>query len=134
MKVEIKVTKGFTRQAKPLLKKYHSLREELLALQLVLMTEPTTGAHISEDIYKIRLAVKSKGKGKSGGLRVITFLQTILLADIEAESVGVESKEVDDEGTFITINLIAIYDKSDTSSISEQEIRDLIADIDFSEE
>lgn len=131
MKVEVRVTKGFKRQAKPLLKKYHSLREELMALQIALLAEPTTGVHISEDVYKIRLSVKSKGRGKSGGLRIITFLNTILLADIEHDA---NEGEVEINNISIAVNLIAIYDKSDTGSISDQEIRDLIANIDFNEE
>lgn len=62
MNVSINITKGFKRQAKPLLKKYVSLKAELLELQVNLSENPTMGMQTGEDIYKIRLKVKSKGK------------------------------------------------------------------------
>nr|WP_244950900.1 type II toxin-antitoxin system RelE/ParE family toxin [Pedobacter suwonensis] len=51
----------------------------------------------------MRLAVKSKGKGKSGGYRVITYLQ------IENE-----------------INMIYIYDKSEEATITKKDIQKII--------
>lgn len=119
MNVSINITKGFKRQAKPLLKKYVSLKAELLELQVNLSENPTMGVQTGEDIYKIRLKVKSKGKGKSGGLRVITFVETIIITDVINE----------DESAF-SVNLIAIYDKSDTESLSISEIESLIKEID----
>ena len=63
---------NFKREAKPLLKKYASLRQELGTLIQELSEQPTKGIRLTSNCYKIRLAVKSKGKGKSGGLRIIT--------------------------------------------------------------
>ncbi len=40
MKVEVRITKDFKRQAKPLLKKYYSLKAELFQLQEVLIAMP----------------------------------------------------------------------------------------------
>lgn len=51
-------------------------------------------------IYKIRLAIKSKGKGKSGGARVITYVLT-------------DNNE---------IYLLTIYDKSEFDSIDDKTI------------
>ncbi len=62
------------------------------------------GKSIGQDSYKIRLAVKSKGKGKSGGLRIISHLDTEIIGLIE------------NNGDTIIVNLISIYDKSETSS------------------
>ena len=76
MKVEVRVAKSFIRLAKPLLKKYSSLESELVALEKELIENPKLGTSLGQDSYKIRLAVKSKGRGKSGGLRVITHLET----------------------------------------------------------
>jgi len=76
MKVIVRVTKSFKRQAKPLLKKYSSLHNELSVLGSNLLENPKTGTSIGLNSYKIRLSVKSKGKGKSGGLRVISHLET----------------------------------------------------------
>lgn len=53
------------------------------------------------------MSITSKGKGKSGGARVITF--TVIVAIEEAE-----------------INLLYIYDKSERSSISKKEIEELL--------
>jgi hypothetical protein len=36
--------------------------------------DPQQGTSLGHNAYKIRLAVRSKGKGKSGGMRIITFV------------------------------------------------------------
>ena len=59
------------------------------------------GTPIGNNFYKIRLAIQSKGKGKSGGARVITFVQII------------------NEKIF----LIAIYDKSSLENITDKELQ-----------
>lgn len=50
---------------------------------------------------------------------VITFVETIIITDVINE----------DESAF-SVNLIAIYDKSDTESLSISEIESLIKEID----
>lgn len=94
----------FQRQLKNLLKKYASLAGELRALNAQLTAIPTLGTPIGQGCYKIRLAIASKGKGKSGGARVITYVQVV--------------------GE--TIFLLAIYDKSEQTSISDQQVRELL--------
>ena len=64
MNVEIRTTRQFEKNAKFLIKKYKSLKEELNDLQESLLANPRMGVQIKENVYKIRLAVKSKGKGK----------------------------------------------------------------------
>lgn len=115
MKVIIRVAKSFKRQAKPLLKKYPSLRGELNSLEGELIKNPRIGVPLGLDSYKIRLGVQSKGKGKSGGLRVISHLETEIL-----ELVALE-------GNDIMVTLLSIYDKSETASISDKELRELIS-------
>lgn len=66
----------FKREAKRLIKKFPSLKEELADLNITLTNEPETGTPLGNDTFKIRLAIKSKGKGKSGGARIITYLVT----------------------------------------------------------
>lgn len=61
-------------------------------------------------LYKIRLAVKSKGKGKSGGFRVVSYLVT----------------QTDDE---TTIFLLTIYDKSEDSNIDRKTLLDMVSDL-----
>ena len=73
------------------------------------------GQPLGNDSYKIRLSVKSKGKGKSGGARVITH--------VDSEIVGVIEKGAGGE---TTVYLLTIYDKSETESISVKELKELI--------
>ncbi len=94
----------FQRQAKRLVKKYPSLKKELLALIERLKTEPAQGTSLGNDCYKIRLAIASKNKGKSGGARVITC---VYIADSE-------------------VYLLSVYDKSERSSLSDKELKELI--------
>ena len=70
MNVNVVSTSNFERKAKKLIKKYRSLKGELAELE----SDPRKGTHMRENVYKIRLAVKSKGKSKSGGMRVIRYL------------------------------------------------------------
>jgi mRNA-degrading endonuclease RelE of RelBE toxin-antitoxin system len=66
----------FKKEAKRLIRKFPSLKEELRELNITLCERPETGKPLGKNIYKIRLSIKSKGKGKSGGARVITYLIT----------------------------------------------------------
>jgi mRNA-degrading endonuclease RelE of RelBE toxin-antitoxin system len=108
----------FKRDAKKLLKKYASLKNELVELEQQLLENPTMGTLISEHTYKIRLAVKSKGKGKRGGLRVITHIIEVLVDVLE--------KNKEDETTIV---LVAIYDKSEMENISENYLKEIISEI-----
>lgn len=114
MKTEVRITKSFKRQAKKLLKKYASLSDELYNLQEQLKENPELGTKLGNNSFKIRIKVKSKGKGKSGGLRTITYVEKEIIA----------IKEQNKENMTI-VNLISIYDKSDTASISDKEIKSL---------
>ena len=107
MEVAVVITPNFKREAKKLTKKYRSLKGELEVLIKEIKKEPTIGIKIVENTFKIRLAVKSKGKGKSGGLRIITYLYL----------------KIEDEIT--KVYLLSIYDKSDTENISEKLLKQL---------
>ena len=97
----------FEKQAKRLIKKYASLQNELLALIQDLKSNPNLGTSIGNGCYKIRIAIASKGKGKSGGARIIT---NFLLADE-------------------TVFLLSIYDKSEKENLTDKEINDLLKDL-----
>lgn len=112
----------FKKDAKKLLKKYASLKGELLELEEQLLENPKMGTLLFNNTYKIRLAVKSKGKGKRGGLRVITHNIEILV-DILEEN---ENKNTEDETIIV---LVAIYDKSEMENISESYLKDVIGEI-----
>jgi mRNA-degrading endonuclease RelE of RelBE toxin-antitoxin system len=122
MKAEVRVTCSFKRQAKPLLKKYASLSKELEQLENDLSENPYLGTEIMEGIYKIRIGIKSKNKGKSGGARIISYHEE------EATIVGI--LEQARENAKHIVYLISIYDKSEIENISDSEIRRLIENMD----
>ncbi len=62
----------FDKKLKRLAKKYPSLKNEFAELLESLEQEPEQGTNLGNNCYKIRIAIASKGKGKSGGARVIT--------------------------------------------------------------
>ena len=97
----------FKKEAKRLIKKFPSLKQELADLSNTLADEPETGTPLGNETYKIRLAIKSKGKGKSGGGRVIIYVVT-------------EDKEV---------YLLTIYDKSEFDSIDDKTLRTIISSL-----
>ena len=73
MNYRITTSQYFNVAAKRLAKKYHSFKADLQAFRDELLKNPQQGVELSPGIRKIRLAIKSKGKGKSGGARVITY-------------------------------------------------------------
>lgn len=100
----------FKKEVKRLSKKYPSLKRDLQTLQEDLLNNPESGVDLGNGIRKIRMAIGSKGRGKSHGARVITV--TI--------SVNVEETE---------INLLYIYDKAERDNITTREIKSLIEEV-----
>lgn len=97
----------FQKQFKKLLKRYKSLINDINELQVILMENPTQGTPLGKDCYKIRMAISSKNKGKSGGARIITNVHIV--------------------GE--TIYLLSIYDKSQKSNLDEGELDALLLEI-----
>lgn len=104
MSYSIEVTSYFKKQAKRLLKKYPSLKLEILQLINLLEINPKHGTPIGNDCFKIRLAISSKGKGKSGGSRIITHTQ------------------INNNKVF----LLSIYDKSEQDNLNDKELLELL--------
>ena len=73
MEVEIRVGNEFLIQFKRLSKKYRSLKSDINDLKASLVIDPFQGTNLGKGVRKIRMAIASKGKGKSGGARVITL-------------------------------------------------------------
>jgi mRNA-degrading endonuclease RelE of RelBE toxin-antitoxin system len=94
----------FDKQLKRLVKKYPSLKKEFAELIGSLQLHPDQGTAIGNHCYKIRLSMASKGKGKSGGARVITYLQVVHHA----------------------VYLLAIYDKSEQADIDDKDLKTLL--------
>lgn len=73
MRSNVLLTENFKKSAKKLSKKYRSLSNDLKKLVEELEENPYLGDRLSPNSYKVRLAIKSKGRSKSGGARVITY-------------------------------------------------------------
>jgi mRNA-degrading endonuclease RelE of RelBE toxin-antitoxin system len=95
----------FDKQLKRLVKKYPSLKEEYFELIKALEENPMYGTNIGKDCYKIRIAIASKGKGKSGGARIITNIVI----------------------TNTTVYLLSIYDKSEKENLTNKELEKLLS-------
>lgn len=108
MNYTVKSINIFERQAKRLIKKYPSLKKELLNLIESLKLNPQQGKALGKNCFKIRLSISSEGKGKSGGARIITH---IVIKD------------------FI-VYLLNIYDKSEQENLTDSELSDLLKEID----
>jgi len=100
MNYEIISTPSFLRKIKKLSKKYPSLKEEIIELREKLQSNPNLGVKVFKNCYKIRLAIKSKGVGKSGGARIITH---VVIQDR-------------------TIYFLTIYNKAESENVTDSEI------------
>jgi hypothetical protein len=100
MSFNVIATEPFERKLKRLAKKYKSLAADLASVIDELIENPTLGTPIGKDCYKLRIAIASKGKGKSGGARMITYVrivkQTVFLMDIydKSEQANITDKEL----------------------------------------
>lgn len=108
MKVFIKTIPEFDRRAKRLAKKYKSFKDDLQQLVSSLLQTPIQGTDLGNGVYKIRLAIASKGGGKRGGCRVITCTVRVAEPDI------------------YEVTLLSIYDKSEISNVSDAYIKGLV--------
>lgn len=107
MSFAVDTTQGFEREAKRLLKRYASLAGDIAELIEQLEDEPHPGAPLGRGCYKVRMAIRSKGKGKSGGARVITCVVAV--------------RE--------TVYLLSIYDKSDQDGISDARLKEMLEEL-----
>ena len=106
MNYRIILNNSFLKEVKRLAKKYYSFKEDLEALQNELKINPYSGVDLGNGLRKVRMAIKSKGRGKSHGARIITYI--LLISEDESE-----------------INLLTIYDKAERENISREEIEEI---------
>jgi len=106
MNYEIVTTKTFRKKVKELSKKYHSLKNDLEEFEKELLKNPEMGDNLGGNVRKVRMAIASKNKGKSGGARVITCHFFVDIAHTD-------------------IYLLAIYDKGEQGTISSHKIDEL---------
>lgn len=101
MSFSIIPTPPFEKELKKLAKKYPFIKKDFAELAAQLQETPQMGTSLGNNCYKIRLAVKSKSQGKSGGARVITHVQIVQT----------------------TVFLLSIYDKSEAANISDADLK-----------
>ena len=104
MSFEVIATDPFERKLKRLAKKHKSIALDLASIFEELEENPTIGVYLGKNCYKIRVAISSKGKGKSGGARIITYVRVVKN----------------------TVFLMDIFDKTEQSTITDKEIQILI--------
>jgi hypothetical protein bfra3_23962 len=83
MSFKVIPTPTFAKSLKALAKRHRSLKEDVKAFVAELERNPLQGVELTAGIRKIRMAIKSKGAGKSGGARVITY--NVLVTEEEGE-------------------------------------------------
>lgn len=110
--ITISVSDDFAKEAKRLAKKYPSFKQDYNDFLVSIKNNPLQGDEITKNIRKIRMAIKAKGKGKSGGARVITFN---ILTDIENGQVV----------------FLLLYDKEDASTVKVNVVKQLVRDMGF---
>lgn len=104
MNFEVIATPNFEKKVKKLFKKYPSIKKDLILLGQNLSLNPTLGTPLGNQIFKVRLGISSKGKGKSAGARVITFVKFI----------------------HEKVYLVSIYDKSERENLTKETIQALL--------
>nr|WP_302335431.1 addiction module toxin RelE [uncultured Prevotella sp.] len=110
--ITISVSDDFAKEAKRLAKKYPSFKQDYKDFLLSIKNNPLQGDEITKNIRKIRMAIKAKGKGKSGGARVITFN---IITDIKNGHVV----------------FLLLYDKEDASTVKVNVVKQLVRDMGF---
>ncbi len=110
MNFEVIVTPHFLKVLKALSKKHKSLKKDFLHFAESLKESPFQGVELSPGIREVRLAITSKGKGKSGGARVITY--TVVATECDG-----------------TVYLVELYDKADFSTVDVSVIKEMVASI-----
>ena len=102
--MNVRISDDFRTSYKRLKKRYKSLETDFESLLASLLNNPYQGTELIDGVRKVRLAISSKRRGKSGGARVI-----------------VRIKIVPNE-----LQLLYIYDKSDMDNISDAFLRDVL--------
>lgn len=110
MSFKIIPTPSFAKSLKALAKRHKSIKSDIKKFIDTLEENPLQGVELTYGIRKIRMAITSKGSGKSGGARIITY--NILATEKDGE-----------------VYLLEIYDKSDYSTIKMDVIKDLIEEM-----
>lgn len=108
MTVRFNYIDEFAHRAKALAKKYKSFEADYTAFLDSMEKNPYQGTSLGRGVYKTRMAITSKGKGKSGGARVLTYN----LAESDCGD--------------IIVTLLSIFDKNEMDNVSDSYTSDLV--------
>lgn len=111
MSYSVKFVPKFEKELKRLAKKFPSLKTDFALLLNSLKENPTQGVALGNECYKVRMSIASKGKGKSGGARVITCFKIV-------------------HGT---VYLLTLFDKSEKENIPDKELKELLKFIEIAD-
>ena len=106
--MKVRMSEDFRAAYKRLKKRHKSLEADFERLLASLLINPLQGVELEGGARKVRLAISSKGRGKSGGARVIIRIR--IIAD--------------------ELQLLYIYDKSDFENINDTYLRDVMKRMD----
>lgn len=110
MNFKVIPTPTFAKSLKALAKRHKSMKADMDAFRKSLEEDPFQGTELTPGVRKIRMAITSKGGGKSGGARVITY--------------NVLTTEQDGK-----VYLMEIYDKSDAQTVKLNVIKEWIKEL-----
>lgn len=102
--MKVRTSEDFRVAYKRLKKRNKSLQQDFEKLLSSLLLNPMQGVELDDGVRKVRLAITSKGRGKSGGARVI--IRVRIVAD--------------------ELQLLYIYDKADYENVNDAFLRDVM--------
>ena len=107
--MKVRMSADFKASYKQLKKRHKSLEADFEKLLVSLLQNPMQGVELIGGARKVRLAITSKSRGKSGGARVI-----------------IRTRVISDE-----LQLLYIYDKADMGNISDVYLRDVMLRMEY---
>jgi mRNA-degrading endonuclease RelE of RelBE toxin-antitoxin system len=107
MTYKVQLTASFKRSVKKLKRRYPHIKDDLQEGVELLLRTPQLGVIIprSSGIRKVRLSNRDAKRGKSGGYRLLYYLE-----DHESQ----------------TLYLLFVYSKSDRASVTQRELKQLL--------
>ena len=110
MNFDIRISSYFAHEAKRLAKHYPSFKNDYNEFLKSIKEDPYQGDDLGNGVRKVRMAIASKGRGKSGGARVITF------------NILVDEKNME-------INLLLLYDKQVADNFNPAALKDALKEM-----
>ena len=111
MEIKFSYHPQFAKDVKRLAKKYKSLASDLKILLSEITDNPDLGVDLGHGVRKVRLSITSKGKGKRGGARILSYKRIVI------------------NDSYIKIVFLAMYDKNELENVSDDYIRYLLGTI-----